>query len=148
MKRLLLLLLLPVCLLGQEDKKPRKLFLELKQGVGLPSIGLKYKNPKGNHWNVGLNTIDYMPFVLKRDGYRFYKIGPYLSFTKDLEYKLSCDFGLHTNILDNGDDAHTLLFPYTGLYYGNKISIGFDLTIPILSGKVFVVCTPAIKFKI
>jgi hypothetical protein len=35
MKKPLLLLLLPVCVLGQEDKKPRKLFYEIKQGVCL-----------------------------------------------------------------------------------------------------------------
>ena len=106
MKKLLLLLLLPACLLGQEEK-PRKLYFEIKQGVGLPSIGIKYKNQKGNYWNVGVNTIDYMPSVFNKNGYKFYRIGPYFSFTKKIEYKFTSDFGLQTVILDDGDDAYS-----------------------------------------
>lgn len=67
MKKLLLSLLLPGCLLGQEDKNPRKLFFEIKQVVGLPSIGIKYKNQKGNYWNVGVNTVSVIP--------RYFRIG-------------------------------------------------------------------------
>ena len=147
MKKLLLLLLLPACLLGQEEKS-RKLYLEIKQGVGLPSIGIKYKNQKGNYWNVGVNTIDYMPSVFNKNGYKFYRIGPYFSFTKKIEYKFTSDFGLQTVILDDGDDAYTFLSAFTGLYYGNKISIGLDLTTPILFGKVYFLCAPSIKFKL
>ena len=67
MKKLLLLLLLPSLLLAQEDKKPRKLFFEIKQGVGFPSFGAKFKSEKGNYWNVGANIGNLMFPLLKTE---------------------------------------------------------------------------------
>ena len=93
MKKLLFLLLLPVVLLGQEEK-PRKLFLELKQGVGLPSVGLKYKNQKGNYWNVVVNTVDYLFPLVGKNNFRFYGTGPYLSYSKYWKSKYSSNLGL------------------------------------------------------
>jgi hypothetical protein len=46
MKKLLLLLLLPSLLLAQEDKKPRKLFFEIKEGVCLVKCIQNIKNPR------------------------------------------------------------------------------------------------------
>ena len=138
MKKLLLLLLLPVCLLAQEDKKPRKLFFEIKQGVGLPSIGIKYKNPKGNYWNVGVNTYDIniaksiVGIAVKYtvEGFIHYPslYCVYISYDQQIKNKLFFEHGSNFITLANGEDYYTPAFSvYSGVYYGNRLSIGFKL---------------------
>ena len=133
MKKLLLLLLLPVCLLGQEDKKPRKLFLELKQGVGLPSIGIKYKNQKGNYWNVGWNVYSINPPINIPSNKAVIKYVAERGFYISYEHKLYKKFNLHIGVEDSwfeyGNEFidQNKLTPYTGIFYGDKISIGLHV---------------------
>ena len=160
MKKLLLLLLLPVCLLAQEDKKPRKLFLELKQGVGLPSIGIKYKNPKGNYWNVGVNTVD-INFPIKKSAYSstITEIGPYVSHSILLEKRFQVDLGLSTIM----DGEYFGILSYTGIFYGRKTAIGLNFGLTHIRGYTkwidnghyeiipwhsFMVISPTLKFKL
>ena len=147
MKKILLLLLLPVCVLGQEEK-PRKLFLELKQGVGLPSVGLKYKNQKGNYWNVGVNTVDYLFPLVGKNNFRFYGTGPYLSYSKYWKSKYSSDLGLQTTLFDDGDDGNLVVTPFVGAYFGKKVCIGFDIITPVLNGQIYINISPTLKIKL
>ena len=147
MKKLLFLLLFPVCVLGQEEK-PRKLFLELKQGVGLPSVGLKYKNPKGNYWNFGVNTYDYLFPLVGKNNFKFYGTGPYLSYSKYWKTKHSSDLGLQTILFDDGDDGNFVFTPFIGIYFGKKTCIGFDIITPVLNGQIYINISPTLKIKL
>lgn len=148
MKKLLLLLLLPSLLLAQEDKKPRKLFFEIKQGVGLPSIGIKYKNQKGNYWNVGVNTVDYLFLLVGKNNFKFYGTGPYLSYSKYWKTKYSSDLGFQTTLFDDGDDGNLVVTPFVGVYFGKKVCIGFDIITPVLNGQIYINISPTLKIKL
>lgn len=159
MKKLLLLLMLPVCVLGQEDKKPRKLFLELKQGVGLPSIGGVAETTKGNYWSVGVNasnTIFLLP-ELKRFIYKV-ELGPYVSHTIVMDKNLLLDIGVSTII----DSDFGGFISYLGLFYEKKLMFGFNLgvahmdkydewqriDIEVDRWQCFLVLSPLIKFRL
>ncbi|MDA7768156.1 hypothetical protein N8904_00375 [Flavobacteriales bacterium] len=158
MKKLLLLLLLPACLLGQE-KKPRKLYLEIKQGVGLPSIGGMVKSKNGNCWSVGVNTANTI-FTTLKTTHTKQKIeqGAYVSLTLPFNNNLWLEVGLST-IIDNTFGG---IISYSGFYYGKKIILGFNLGLahmddylewnenPIenIRWQRFVVFSPCIKFRV
>ena len=158
MKKLLLLLLLPVCLLAQEEK-PRKLFFEIKQGVGLPSVGAKFKSFNGNFWSIGINYKSELYYLNDTsNSSKQIEMGPYFSFTIVSKQKLQFDLGLSTLI----DSSFGGFVSYIGIYYGNKISIGFNLGAAHLDDYdiwklnqfqgqrwcSFLVFTPRIKFRI
>ena len=158
MKKLLLLLLLPVCVLGQEEK-PRKLFFEIKQGVGLPSIGLKYKNNKGDYWNVGVNTYGaYYGQMIIGESKKTVADGIavslslydliYLSYSLSLEEKINLDIGLSTiSTTFQGSTNYTV--PFIAGYYGNKISIGLEVFMfTDIKKYLGVFASPKIKFRI
>lgn len=134
--------------MAQEDKKPRKLFFEIKQGVGLPSIGIKYKNHKGNYWNVGVNTVDYLLPLLGENNFRFYGTGPFLSYSQKWKSKFSSDLGMQTTLFDDGDDSNFISTPFVGIYYGEKVSIGFNIITPIHIGKMYINVSPKLKIKL
>ncbi len=144
MKKFLLLLLLPSIVLAQDSeslqiKKPRKLFVEIKQGLLLPSIGLKYKNKKGDYWNVGLHSYDvnFAKTIVGTkiagtiDGFFF---APslyhwmYISYDQKIQQRLFLEHGANLTILAFKDDFY---FPsiglHSGIYYGNRISVGLKL---------------------
>ena len=144
MKKLLLLLLLPSILLAQDSeslqiKKPRKLFVEIKQGLLLPSIGLKYKNKKGDYWNVGLYSYDInfaktivgakIAYTVNGFDYNFpLHYSMYISYDQKIQQRLFFEHGANLTILRFKEDYN---FPslglHSGIYYGNRISVGLKL---------------------
>ena len=150
-------MLLPVCLLAQEDKKPRKLFFEIKQGVGLPSIGIKCKNPKGNYWNVGLNTVSIIPryFRIGKGKDYIYPVGGYANYEikkKRMAYTIGGQTIFTTKSQDVGpniDPIEILTFsPYIGVFYGNKFSFGLEVTGLIIDDSVTPYFTPLVRLKL
>ena len=132
MKKLLLLLLLPSIVLAQdpesirpENFRQKKLFFELKQAVGLPSIGIKLKTKNENYWNVGVNIFDLNLAIPKNERtVHVTEVGPYISYSHFTSYKISIDFGLSSMLYY--EESIGFLF-YTGLFYGNTTTFGFHL---------------------
>ena len=163
MKKLLLLLLLPACLLGHEEK-PRKLYFEIKQGVGLPSIGIKYKNQKGNYWNVGVNTYDSniaKTIVGEKIAYTIdgaahsLHYWVYVSFDQKIHERLFLEHGGNFTTLAIREDFYFPAFGvYSGIYYGNRISVGVKLGLafknsnPVNEYTMAVYFSPKIKIRI
>ncbi len=152
MKKLLLLLLLPACLLGQE-KKPRKLYLEVKQGVGLPSVGVKYKNQKGNYWNAGVNTVSVIPRYVKigKGKDYIYPVGGYANY-EIKKKRMAYTIGGQTIITTKPQDYNPIVVittsPYIGVFYGNKFSFGLEVTGLIIDDSVTPYFAPLVKFKL
>jgi len=159
MKKLLLLLLLPSLLLAQEDKKPRKLFFEIKQGVGFPSFGAKFKSEKGNYWNVGANIGNLMfPLLQTENSEKEIEFGPYISHSILLDYNFHLDMGATTII----DSTFGGFISYVGVFYGKKVSVGFNIGMAHIDNYIvwkashyrtqrwqhFMVFSPRIKFRI
>ena len=153
MKKLLLLLLLPSIVLAQEDKKPRKLFLELKQGVGIPSIGIKYKNQKGNYWNVGVNTVSIIPryFRIGKGKDYIYPVGGYANYEikkKRMVYTIGGQTIITTKPQEFNPIEIFTFSPYLGVFYGNKFSFGLEVTGLIIDDSVTPYFTPLVRLKI
>ena len=145
MKKLLLLLLLPSIVLAQDSeslqiKKPRKLFVEIKQGLFFPSIGLKYKNKKGDYWNVGLYSFDFnlaktivgAKIAHTLEGFMEHPSMYYwmdISYDQKIQGKLFLEHGFNFLNLVQEEEMHDLpaWSVYSGMYYGDRISIGLKL---------------------
>jgi len=156
MKKLLLLLLLPVVLMAQEEEKPRKLFLELKQGLVFPSLGLKFKTQNGNYWNVGVNTrsvairLFWFHRIGKGDDYIF-PLGVYANH-EIKKKKMTYTIGGQTVLAskpDEYDPVYKLTFsPSIGVFYGNKLSLGIEVIGPRVDGSATPYFTPLVRLKL
>lgn len=123
---------MPVYLLGQEEK-PRKLYLEIKQGLGLPSIGVKYKNQKGSYWNVGWNFYSVNPAlnIPSKNAVIKYVVesGFYISYEHKLYKKVNINIGIEDSWFEYGNEFinQNKVTPYTSIFYGDKVSIGLHV---------------------
>lgn len=143
-----------------ETETPLNVILETyKNGfpipiAGLPSVGVKHKIDKNAYLSFGLNLRIGLPLFGnenfdKATGYG--ELGPYLAYSKEYN-KWMLESGAKMTRLAFPEEGleHSLLTPYLGVYYGNKMRIGAQLSYftgheDYAKGLALV---PAIRFKL
>lgn len=122
--------------------------------AGIPSLGLKHKIDKNAYASFGFNFRLGLP-LFGNDNFEkaigYAELGPYFAYSKEYN-KLMLESGLKMTRLyfPNEFLEHSLLTPYFGLNYGNKMRIGAQISYFIdddnyVKGLTLV---PAIRFKL
>ena len=123
MKKLLLLLLLPVCVLGQEANK-NQFIKELDVSIGIPSIGIIKNLDNRIKIGAGLNIIrlELRPKYILSE---VIDIGPYLYLAYTLHQKIEAQCGIKSVAYGEFYIAPAI---YSSLFYGKKTKFGICAT--------------------